>query len=75
MTTSNDDGMGALGEQLRAMTAERRGDQHLNDLVAKPTPIGDAQPTFTRKQISDPEFWAANRDAILAAQRDGRITN
>jgi hypothetical protein len=34
-----------------------------------------AAPTFTLAQISDPTFYRANRDAILAAQRDGRITD
>lgn len=32
------------------------------------------QRTFTRAQIRDTAFYRANRDAIQAAQRDGRIT-
>lgn len=32
------------------------------------------QRTFTRAQLKDTAFYRANRDAIQAAQRDGRIT-
>lgn len=32
------------------------------------------QRSFTRAQISDSAFYAAHRDEILAAQREGRIT-
>lgn len=35
---------------------------------------GSALPTFTREQLRDPAFYAANKDDILAASRDGRIT-
>lgn len=31
--------------------------------------------TFTRSQLMDSKFYAANRDAILQAQREGRITD
>lgn len=31
--------------------------------------------TFTRSQIRDPEFYAANEKEILKAAREGRITN
>lgn len=31
--------------------------------------------TFSRSQIRDAEFFRANKEAILAAQREGRITN
>ncbi len=31
--------------------------------------------SFSRKQIADPEFYKANRDAIMKAVADGRITN
>lgn len=31
--------------------------------------------TFTRAQLRDPEFYAANKDAILKAAAEGRITN
>ena len=36
---------------------------------------GDAAGTFSRAQISDVTFYRANRDAILAAVRDGRIVD
>ena len=32
------------------------------------------QQVFTRSQLRDPKFFAANRDAIMAALREGRIT-
>jgi len=32
------------------------------------------KPTYTRAQIGDPAFWAKNKDDILLAQREGRIT-
>lgn len=44
-------------------------------------PAGDGGPqgpeaarTFSRAQLRDPEFFAKNREAILLAQREGRIT-
>ena len=37
---------------------------------------GTASPvTFSRSQLRDPRFYADNKDAILAAAREGRITN
>ncbi len=35
---------------------------------------GDKQ-TFTQAQIKDPKFYDEHRDAIMAAMRDGRITD
>lgn len=32
-------------------------------------------PTFKRSQLSDPKFYKENRDAILQAQREGRIVD
>ena len=34
-----------------------------------------AQASYTRDQLRDPAFFAKHRDDILAAQREGRITN
>jgi len=36
---------------------------------------GDATATFKRSQLRDPAFYAANKDAILKAASEGRITN
>lgn len=36
-------------------------------------PNAGNQPTFKRSQLSDAKFYAANRDAILQASKDGRI--
>lgn len=36
---------------------------------------GGTPTTFTRSQLRDPAFYEANKDAILAAAREGRITN
>lgn len=36
---------------------------------------GDNPVTFSRSQLRDPSFYAANRDAILKAASEGRITN
>lgn len=38
------------------------------------TSAGAPQATFTRAQLRDPEFFRANRAAIMAAQAAGRIT-
>jgi len=61
----------------------------LKDLIAKkpylvasgsaPSPTNPAQgrisgqQVFTRSQLRDPKFFAANRDAIMQAMREGRI--
>jgi len=36
---------------------------------------GGAAPTFKRSQLRDPAFYTANKDAILKAASEGRITN
>ena len=36
---------------------------------------GDTAPTFKRSQLKDPAFYTANKDAILKAASEGRITN
>jgi|YelNatPaOPRAMG01_1025707.scaffolds.fasta_scaffold03111_8 hypothetical protein len=35
----------------------------------------DTNPTFSRAQLRDPAFFAQNRDAIMRAMREGRITD
>lgn len=57
----------------------------LEGLAPAPAPDIDARtgnadqqtqaPTFTRAQLRDPQFYQANRDAIMAAVRDGRISD
>jgi len=37
------------------------------------TDQGASVPTYTTRQVADPIFYAAHRDDILAAQREGRI--
>lgn len=76
-----DDGViddSAIGVALDAILAEK---PYLATDSAPKWPDGDQGPqgsevarTFTRAQLRDPEFFRANRDAILAAQREGRIT-
>jgi len=39
----------------------------------KPGQSSDAQTTFKRSQLADPEFYAKHRDAILVAANAGRI--
>lgn len=36
---------------------------------------GNTTPTFKRSQLSDPKFYKDNRDAILQAQREGKIVD
>lgn len=38
-------------------------------------PPGGSKQTFTRRQLTDPAFYKANREAILLAQKEGRIVN
>lgn len=40
-----------------------------------PARAGASLPTFTKAQISDRAFWAQNKDAIMLAMREGRITD
>jgi len=40
--------------------------------TAPPRVVTD-KPTFTQAQIADPKFWAANKDAIMLAMKEGRI--
>jgi hypothetical protein len=41
--------------------------------AANPNRGGPAAGVFTTSQIADRQFWEANRDAIMQAQREGRI--
>lgn len=68
----------AIGAALDAVLTER---PYLAADSALKWPDGDQGPqgsevarTFTRTQLRDPEFFQKNRDAILLAQREGRIT-
>lgn len=69
-----------IGSDEAAMRADAA---ELAKLLPKPKvgsatdPVKDGQqpPTFKRSQLRDPAFFNTNRDAILQAQRDGRITN
>ena len=47
-------------------------DKELQAEIAKANSFGDQPPTFSAKEITFP-FWLANKDAILAAAKDGRI--
>lgn len=38
-------------------------------------PAKGGKQTFSRSQLRDPAFYEANREAILAAQKEGRITD
>lgn len=76
-----DDGVldeAAIGVALDAVLSER---PYLAAAADK-WPDGDQGPqgsevarTFSRAQLRDVEFYRANRDAILLAQREGRITD
>lgn len=77
---TGDDGMPTNIEALVAKVAKER------PYLAPPKSAGSADVTasgaraasprnFTRKQAADPVFYAANREAILAAHREGRITD
>lgn len=44
-----------------------------NPMNPNDNPNGDNKQVFTIAQIKDPKFYAENRDAILKAQREGRI--
>lgn len=76
-----DDGVldeAAIGVALDAVLSER---PYLA-VAADKWPDGDQGPqgsevarTFSRAQLRDVEFYRANRDAILLAQREGRITD
>ena len=76
-----DDGVldeAAIGVALDAVLTER---PYLAAAADK-WPDGDQGPqgsevarTFSRAQLRDVEFYRANRDAILLAQREGRITD
>lgn len=52
---------------LKADVERRRADQ------GTPEPSGPAEPTFYADELSDPTFWARNKDDIQRAVRDGRI--
>lgn len=52
---------------LKADVERRRADQ------GTPEPSGPAEPTFYADQLSDPTFWAKNKDEIQRAAREGRI--
>lgn len=69
----------AIGAALDAVLTER---PYLGADSAPKWPDGDQGPqgseaarTFTRAQLRDVEFFQKNRDAILLAQREGRITD
>ena len=43
--------------------------------AANPPRSGTNPVTFTKAQLQDRKFWEANRDAIMTAMREGRITD
>jgi hypothetical protein len=46
-------------------------DQH----QGQDAPAAPSKPTYTREQLRDSAFFAANRADIMAAYREGRIKN
>jgi hypothetical protein len=43
--------------------------------VTNPARGATPQGTFTAAQIADRAFWEANKNAIIVAMREGRITD
>jgi hypothetical protein len=78
--TNLDDLMGALHKRLSGAVATQQAappPQRTSSVVNPPTHSpaqASAQPTFTRTQLRDPEFFAKNEKAILEAAREGRIS-
>jgi hypothetical protein len=76
-----DDGViddAAIGAALDQILSEK---PYLGTDQTPSWPAGDQGPqgpeaarTFTRTQLRDPKFFQDNRDAIMLAQREGRIT-
>ena len=70
--TSLDKAFSALLEQHPILKAEGNGAGLATGPTNPPRPRGGG--SFTRAQLRDAEFFRANRDAILLAQKEGRIT-
>lgn len=70
LTADTDD---ALDVQVKALLAFKTPKPAASSGPDMRQSAGDA-PTFTRRQIADPDFYHAHRADILKAQQAGRIT-